>query len=193
MCTVAAVLALAVSSRAGDLDQDEFVIHSNVSALQGFSISALGPALDYEATRLELAPQGLQISDIATISGVFNGNWLWIVRVTSDNNWLLQSEIGQNLGHRYAVKWYDHGGEDQLWPNDVTVMGYLLKPNKKPDPDDLGAWKASKLNGGMQVIQNMQSRPISEYYATMRMYVQGAQQWQQGLYEDVLTVEIMVP
>ena len=193
ICTTVAALALVVSTATADLSEADFIVHSNVSALQGFNIAPLGPALDFEATRLELAAQGLQVADIAHISGIFNGNWLWIVRVTSDNNWYLKGDSGQEVGHRYAVKWYDHGGKDQLWPNDVTVMGYLLKPNRKPDPKDDGVWSSSKIDGGMQVVQNMESEPVSEYNASMRLFIQGAQQWKRGLYQDALTVTIMVP
>ena len=192
---VAAVaVSLAGTASAGtNLSTASLTVHSNVAGISGFVVAALGPALDYEATRFSLAAAGRNSADIASVSGIYNGANEWNVSVVSTNGFYLQpsSDAVTNVGFRYAIDWA--GSHSQEESNGgaligTTPLGHYLNPNMPADPENGNSWTSfNAIPGDTQKIVNGKAQ-MAEYTSTLTAIVHGGQQWEMDNYEDSIQV-----
>ena len=203
-----AVLALASGAYSDPMQTDDLVIHSDVDFVQGFVVSPMGPAVNRPSAAFELATSRSNLAPIASVSGVYNGTQAWSVTVTSANDFVLRDPDESNTGFRYGVVWTGDSSQGKVGK---VGMGYSIRPDGVPDPDDSSQWVKAADRAGTMTITNGRGRAAgregggnrtypsgsarmsefsaaSEYNGMMEVQVHGGQQWQQGSYSDVLTV-----
>ena len=182
---IAAAVAVAGAANATELQTNTLTVNAQVNLISGFVVAPLGPALDYEATRFQLAAKGVNSADIASISGIYNGADSWGIEVSSGGNFMLADQAGQLTGFRYGVEWTSNTTNEIETIADVS-MGWFLKANNEADPDISAAWDGSA-DAGAVTVKNGASK-MAEYTGKLVATAQGGQQWTTGLYTDDLTV-----
>ena len=190
---IVAAVAVSFAGTAGafSLSTAELTVHSNVAGISGFVVAALGPALNYPATRFSLAAAGRNSADIASISGIYNGSTFWTVDVTSSKGFYLKPGADvDNSGFRYAVDWAGkHSQEANLGDARIgtTKLGHYLKKNMPADPEGDVNWEPNPVIEATQEITNGIAQ-MAEYTSTLTAIVHGGQQWAMDNYEDAITV-----
>ena len=193
---IVAAVALSFAGTAnatdGELSTATLTVHSNVAGISGFVVAALGPALNFTATRFSLAAAGRNSADIASISGIYNGATSWNVAVESKNDFYLlpTSSDLTNVGFRYAIDWEgQHSQEGGSIPKVGTNhMGHYLNPNMPADPNNTDSWTSkTHVDDLTQRVENGAAQ-MAEYTSTLTAIVHGGQQWAMADYEDSITV-----
>ena len=191
---IVAAVAVSFAGTAGafSLSTAELTVHSNVAGISGFVVAALGPALNYEATRFSLAAAGRNSADIASVSGIYNGATSWRVGVTSTNGFFLKPTTNpdSNVGFRYAIDWAGEHSQEVINGEGfigTTTLGHSLNPNMPADPEAGSSWTSLNTTGAEQSIKNGKAQ-MAEYTSTLTAVVYGGQQWTMDNYEDAIQV-----
>ena len=188
----AAAMLLAGAVAAGavpfgdDLYESSVTIHSTCMGIQGFIVASLGAAMGYSAAYLPLLQPGIKSDDIASISGVYNGNSSWRVVITSMNDFHMVPDVQNNKGFRYSLRLSGASSESDM---EDAVVGYVLDSNVDPDPTNDAIWTNHYGHGGHLVV-NGEAR-VAEYQALLNLEVYGGQQFAYDGYSDLITVTFM--
>ena len=188
----AAAMLLAGAVTAGaepfgdDPYQSSITIHSTCMGVQGFIVASLGAAMGYSSAYIPLLEAGIKKDDIASISGVYNGNDSWRVVITSMNDFHMVPDVQNNEGFRYSLRLSGSSTEGEL---EDQLIGYELADNVDPDPTNDGNWTNHYGHGGHLVVNG--AARVAEYQALLNLEVYGGQQFAYDGYSDLITVTFL--
>ena len=190
LATMTALMLGAVTARAepfgDDFYQDTVTIHSICAGVQGFVVSSLGSAMGYSSVFLPLLEAGVKQDDIASISGVYNGNSSWRVLISSENDFRMMPAVQNNTGFRYLLRLTGGSSEGEI---EDAWLGHILGPDSEPDPTNDALWNSNVGQGGHLVVNGADR--VAEYQALLNLEIYGGQQFAFDSYSDVITVTFM--